>query len=439
MFKKIRKYLLEKLSPPVAKLLPTQRWMTVNKEQKITLPKNPEAHHLRNLSRDPIVRRAITIVQNALARQDYVIDVIGGRGKMTKQIQIVKNIIEHPNVVDTRKSFIKRMLDDSMVLDAMCCEVARCDDANHPIYLYPVDSATIQHLVPVDFSNPNALRYAQQQSDGMKYFTANELAYVQRDYFTYQPYGLSPVRIAYDYVHYYLEAMDSANARATNGTAGFLVDLEDVSQEEREQFIEYFANEIEGTGKIPIVNGTKVSTHQIRNVIDDSSYLQWQERLTRIISVAFGIPVEKLGIVMANDRSTGEDQENAMIQELIDPYSSMVEDFYNTYVIGALGLGGMLRFRFITEESERQKTTKSKRLMNEYYQGAITENEVRKFMGYDESDSKYANVTYPEKTVLINVDNGIVGGFNGVGNIKDTSDSDYTDNVDKSKGGDDDG
>ena len=128
-----------------------------------------------------------------------------------------------------------------------------------------------------------------------------------------------------------------------------------------------------------------------------------------------------------------------MIQELIDPYSSMVEDFYNTYVIGALGLGGMLRFRFITEESERQKTTKSKRLMNEYYQGAITENEVRKFMGYDESDSKYANVTYPEKTVLINVDNGIVGGFNGVGNIKDTSDSDYTDNVDKSKGGEDDG
>ena len=68
--------------------------------------------------------------------------------------------------------------------------------------------------------------------------------------------------------------------------------------------------------------------------------------------------------------------------------------------------------------------------MNEYYKGAITENEVRNEMGYNLSDSPYANMTYPEKTANINVDLGIAGGFNGNGNMKDTS---------KKEGGEDDG
>ena len=41
---------------------------------------------------------------------------------------------------------------------------------------------------------------------------------------------------------------------------------------------------------------------------------------------------------------------------------------------------------------------------------------------YNISDSNYANMTYPEKTVKINVDNGVINtGFNGVGTVKDTS------------------
>ena len=62
-------------------------------------------------------------------------------------------------------------------------------------------------------------------------------------------------------------------------------------------------------------------------------------------------------------------------------------------------------------------------MIDEYYRGAITENEFRDNMGYPQSDSPYASLTYPEKTVKINVDNGLAGGFNGVGNVKDTSDT----------------
>ena len=61
----------------------------------------------------------------------------------------------------------------------------------------------------------------------MKYFTAKEVAYLQREYFTYQPYGLSPVMTAYRYIDYYLSAVDQSNSKATNGTADYLIDLKD--------------------------------------------------------------------------------------------------------------------------------------------------------------------------------------------------------------------
>ena len=46
-------------------------------------------------------------------------------------------------------------------------------------------------------------------------------------------------------------------------------------------------------------------------------------------------------------------------------------------------------------------------------------------MWYSDSTSPFAVMTYPEKTVKINVDNGVINtGFNGVGQIKDTSGGD---------------
>ena len=422
---------------PLNKLLPNQSytyWIPKGgKKKKSVLPKTPTVKQLRNFSRDPIVRRAITIVQDALARQNYVIEVIGtGRKKYTREINAIQRVIENPNLVDSRESFTKRLIDDAMVLDAMCCEVATTRSKNRSIYLYPVDGSTIQMVVPYDYTDPDAARYMQMQSDGMHYFTAKDVAYLQRNYFTYQPYGLSPIMMAYQYVRYYLEGVEQANDRATNATAEFLISLgEGVTEEQRQKFCEYMEEEIEGTGHIPVAAGSKsVETKQIKAINSDGLYINWLDKLTQIVGVAFGLPHEKLGLVMSNDRSTGEDQENAMVQELIKPYAGMLEDLVNNYVIANMGLGGVLKFHYLLEDSEAQKSKKSSRVMNEYYKGAITENEVRNEMGYNLSDSPYANMTYPEKTANINVDLGIAGGFKGNVNMKDTS---------KKEGGEDDG
>lgn len=423
MFEKVKQFFSR---APQNKLLPNQRYSYVfprDAKQKAVLPKNPTVTQLRNFSRDPIVRRAITIVQDTLARQDYALEVISGRSKRQKEIARVKNIIEHPNLVDSRESFTKRLIDDAMVLDAMCAEVAVTRSNDHPVYLYPVDGSTIQMVVPYDYTDPKAARYMQQQQDGAHYFTAQQVAYLQRNYFTYQPYGLSPVMIAYQYVRYYLESIDQSNEKATNATADFLISLGDgVTEEQREMFCQYMEEEIEGTGHVPVTAGSKnVSTQQIKSINGDDLHLKWLDKLTQIVGVAFGIPPEKLGLTMSNDRSTGEDQENAIIQDLIKPYAGMFEDLVNNYIIANMGYGGVLKFHYLFADSEAQKDKKSARIVEEYYKGVLTENEVRKMMGYELSESTYADMTYPEKTATINCDLGIAGGFNGNGNIKDTT------------------
>lgn len=415
----------------VRKLLPNHTYNMYTpigrqSNQKRVLPKHPNVRQLRNFSHDPIVRRAISVVQDAVSRLPYRITVIGeDEGQYDFAKEQITACIEQPNVIDTRGSFTKRIIDDALVLDAMCAEVVLTTRKDHPVYMYPVDGSTIQMVVPYDYTNIKAARYAQQQSDGMKYFTAEDVAYLQRQYFTYQPYGLSPILSAYNYIRYLLDSVERAEERANNATSEFLINLgEGITEKQREQFTEYMLNEIEGTGHIPVVAGSRnIETKQIRAINKDGLYLDWIRQLTQIVGVAFGIPPQKLGILIANDRNTGEDVESAMMQDLIKPYVFMIEDLYNKWIIDKMGYGGKLRLEFVIEDSEYQKVLKSKRVVDEYYKGIITENEVRELMGYERSDKEYADMTSPEKLAHINVDLGIAGGFNGVGNIKDTSDS----------------
>ena len=72
VFESVKKFMAAK--SPLNKLLPNQSytyWIPKGgKKKKSVLPKTPTVKQLRNFSRDPIVRRAITIVQDALARQN---------------------------------------------------------------------------------------------------------------------------------------------------------------------------------------------------------------------------------------------------------------------------------------------------------------------------------------------------------------------------------
>ncbi len=406
--------------------VPTDRFgmvVPVNIKYQSTIPRNPTYHMLRNFAKHPIVSRPITAVQDRISRLQYEIrPKVKGR-KYTKQIKIIRNIIDNPNIDQTRRRFESMIIQDMLTLDAGVFEVCKSEDPNHPLYLYPIDGATIQHTIPIEYTNPFAQKYMQSTPDGNVFFRRDEMCYLRKDCFTDRPYGISPVQKAYDYIKYLLDASESASDNVNTKTAGMIISLgENFTEEQTNKFREYFSNEVEGSGRIPIVGGTKgLTTGQIRSFTEDMVYKTWLDWLTTVIAMAFPFPVSTM-INVSADRSTKEEIETQIMEELVKPYASLLEDAYNTHVINLLGYGDILEFHYVYEDSENMKTQKWNRLNSAFTAGAITENEWRDRAGFEPSSSKYANLTGDERKAQINKDLG-VNGFNGLGNIKDNSES----------------
>ena len=140
---------------------PTDRYgykVYTSQQYKSAIPKNPTAEILRNFAKNPVVGQPIDAVRDRITRMRYEIrPKVAGR-KYTKQIRIIRNIIDNPNIDQTRRKFESMLIADMLVLDAGCFEVCKSDDPNHPLYLYPVDGATVQHVIPMDYTNPFAYK-----------------------------------------------------------------------------------------------------------------------------------------------------------------------------------------------------------------------------------------------------------------------------------------
>lgn len=412
-------------SPP-SEAIPNQNFIwydrTLRNQNKQVLSKPPTVQQLRNFAKNGIIRRPINLIKDTISRLDYELVNVnsGDKKKYIKQRKVISTIIENPNIIHTRKNFINMILEDLVVLDAGVFEKAYSPGSSRPLFLYPVDGSTIQFVVPYDYTDDNAARFAQQQTKDMKYFSSKQLAYLQRNYFTDRPQGLSPVLQAYNYIQYFLSANKRANGVAGNATADFLISLgSQVNENQRSAFQDYFTEEIEGTGKIPIVNGSdNIDTKQIRAISKDGLYQEWQQFLMTIIAVSFGLPPQKIGVLVSNDKSTADDLDKVIMDELVKPYADIIEDAINEHVLKPLGFNQLFRFQFIYEESQKDKTAKSTRINNEYLAGYITTNEAREKAGYERMESEYCDMIGDERKAKINAEfNG--GGFNGVGDEKD--------------------
>ena len=416
---------------PEPTTIPNQNFNWANPQTrrfKSTLPKSPTAIQLRNFAKNSIVRRPISIIEETITRLPYELTNVNpdDTNDYTQQKTAAYNVLKNPNVVHSWKPFIKMILDDLVTLDAGAFEKVIGGNPTRPLFLYPTDGSSIQFVVPYDYTSEDSARFAQQQPLDTKYYSSKQLAYLQRNYFTDRPQGLSPVLAAYNYIIYLLDASERSNGVATNATSDFLVSLgENITGPEREAFCQYMEEEIEGTGKIPILAGSKgIETKQIKAINKDGLYLDWQRFLMSIVAISFGLPPQKLGILETNDRSTADDLDNIVMSELVKPYANIIEDAMNEHVLKAMGLDGILKFSFIYAETEAQKKLKSDRIMKEFTEGLVTENEARISLGKPKRDSEYSDVTLVEAKAMINEKYAVnSGGFNGQGTVKDNGDA----------------
>jgi len=384
--------------------------------------KKPNAEVLRRFANTSIPRRAINLVKDGVLGLPWEIAKLDPNDKTdyTDIVKMISGIIRNPNDIDTYKSFWGALLEDTLVGDCGSAEVVKAGRIDKPLYLFPVDGFTME-FVEGWCGQPDYPRFAQTQGFAKKsYFMDNDILYIKKNSFTHVPWGLSPLEAAFRYVDYLLNAQIYANSVTGKGLPKFILNLgENVNDVQIQAFRRYLLDDIYGTGNLPVIGGTKgANAMQIGAINDDGLYLAWQHFLISIIAFTFGIDPKKLGEGSATDRSTVEEQNANILQEAIKPYAEVVADAINKKILARLGLDNVLEFRFVFEETLKQKKEKADIVISKFQADAITQNEMRAELGYEPLKTKYSNLTYSEMKSAINKDylpEQSTGGFNGVG------------------------
>lgn len=370
---------------------------TAHSGMGLTLPK-VTPFNLRRFSEFPPSRRAINAIVDPILDMPWTIEPMPPASRshivpkptMEQQfrIEIAANNLRNPNGDESFRVVMKQVLEDLVVGGYGTLEVVKTANPFLPTRLYTVDGATMR--INTDWKGaPDIYRYSQSlgytgQSVGTheaQQFYDDQIIYFKLHPRTNTPFGMGLLEIAFSTVNAWLGAFEYAERRASNSTPNFGIFLgENVTPEVVLRWRDYWENEIEGYGKIPIMGGGRqASVMQFTGGGEDQLWLKWQELLIRIIALAFGLSPMKLGIERDVNRSTSEAQDTSD-WETVAPVANTVQDYLtDKWLHQALGFED-LRFKW------RVRDTDELRLANimekRWLTNSITADEIREM--YDE-------------------------------------------------------
>lgn len=376
-------------------------------------PLKPDAKLLRNWSRaNPIVRRCVNIIKDKLVRQPYEFTNKNPADTTdyTNVINILNQMLERPNNVDDRREFFSSIDEDLVVGDCGCFEIAPTGNSLRPIFLFSTDGFSISKVL-----NDNTYAYAQRVLDSVTsvssdyvYFKPNEMIYMQKQVTTNNPYGLSPIECAFEYIKALTQTFTYSSDIASNALPKYLANIKGIQGNQLDAYRAYFMQECMGVPVLPMVSAEDVQSVQIAPISEEATFMQYQQFVIAIIALAFGIPPEKLAIAKSNDRSTIAEINENLLQDAIQPYADVKESAMNK-LLSILGLSDRIVFRYIWADTLDQKQQKQNMALDAYQKDAITRNELRKALGYPESDDEFANDFITVYKARVNEKYGING------------------------------
>ena len=227
---------------------------------------------------------------------------------MEDRIALLTENFEQPNPDDSFRSLIEQVLEDVLVGGFGAIELDLTGDERRPLVMWPVDGASIRIKSDWD-GNPASLRYVQ----GTGQFLPNaditladeELSYIRLNPRTHTPFGLGKLEVAFETIHEFLGAHRYAARLASNTVVQYALWLQNMTPQHHERLIRWWQDEIEGTGKVPILSAeSKPEVLRFGAGTDADLRLQWQEFLIRIIADAFDLPPMVLGLERDVNRNT---------------------------------------------------------------------------------------------------------------------------------------
>jgi HK97 family phage portal protein len=352
------------------------------------LPK-PTAANLRKFAETPVVRRAINVVKDKIASMDWQVRVRRGYSDgmvedVEARLKALRHCLEEPNTSDSFRVLWEQVLEDLLVGGFGAVEMEATGDSERPFHLWAVDGATIQIDAKWD-GDPAKPRYAQATGrlgqESLVPLLDDELIYVRLNPRSYTPFGLGRLEVAFETVNQFLSANRYAGKLASNSVAQYALWLDEATPEQHDRLIRWWQDEIEGTGRVPILScEQKPEVLRFAGGTDADLRLQWQEALIRMIANAFDLPPMMLGVASDVNKSTAGEMADEAFQSAVVPVAKLLAE-HITRDLFAKKLGWR-EFEFCFNDLESRDEMEELQIQTTLLQaGVLTVDEVRSMRG----------------------------------------------------------
>ncbi len=279
------------------------------------LPK-PTPANLRKFAETPVGRKAINTIKDRIAGMRWCVQKKGSSPASAAEdprVALLTALLEAPNADDSFRSLAEQVIEDLLVGGWGAIEVQETENQARPVTLWPVDGATIR--IYADWNGEaESPRYAQVTPWGQRVELRNdELIYIRLNPRTHTPFGLGRLEVAFQTIHWLLGAQEYAARLASNSVVQYALWLQEMPPASYDRVISWWQNEIEGTGKVPIIANLPAKPEVLRfsEGSDRDLRLEWQKFLIRIIADAFDLPPLLLGLEQDVNRATAD----ALVEE----------------------------------------------------------------------------------------------------------------------------
>jgi hypothetical protein len=363
-----------------------------------SLVPKPTPANLRRFAETPVARRAINIIKDRIVGMRWRIQPRHGRAleqipNGRQRIQVLTENFEAPNPDDSFRSLVEQVLEDVIVggfgaIELDLVEGWSADSSlNLPLTMWPVDGATIRIMTDWD-GRPDSPRYAQVTglygAQGQIVLNDDELSYIRLNPRTHTPFGLGRVEVAFETINSFLSAYRYAGRLASNSVVQYALWLQGLTPAHHERLIRWWQDEIEGTGRVPIISAeSKPEVLRFGAGTDADLRLAWQEFLMRIIADAFDLPAQFLGLEQDVNRSTAAEMSEMAFRSAIVPTARLVAEYLTRDAIAKKVGWTDLEFVFtdVDAQDEMQQAQIDEILLRN---GVVSVNEVRRARGMTE-------------------------------------------------------
>jgi HK97 family phage portal protein len=348
-------------------------------------PPKPTAANLRRFAEMPVARRAINLVKDRIASMDWQIRIRRGYDPAAVpdaevRMAALRRALEEPNPADSFRTLWEQALEDTLVGGFGAVEMRASGDPERPFQLFAVDGARIE-IDPKWNGDPDKPRYGFQTGrvgvEAVTPLNDDELIYLRLNPRTHTHFGLGRVEVAFEAIGQFLSANRYAGRLASNSVVQYALWLDEATPEQHDRLIRWWQDEIEGTGRVPVLSSEKKpEVLRFAGGTDADLRLEWQQFLIRIIADAFDLPPMLLGLEQDVNQSTAGTLADDAFQSAIVPVARLVAEHITRDLFAKLLGWREFEFQFnaLDPRDEQQEVAIQVQLLNA---GVLSVAEVR--------------------------------------------------------------